>query len=360
MLAERILVTGAGGFIGRHVVRELCELGHQVIATDLPTADLSPAAQAGAETSAGDLRAIEDIRRLLDGVSHVVHVAAAFDLGLPLSRLMEVNRDATRLLCEEAGKRGVVQFLHFSTGGVYGRSLDTPMREDHAHHPMDSYSLSKEAGEKAAVHTLRKYSVPLTIFRPTAVYGPHGRYVAGAFYVLPSILHCWGIRSLPSVSGGKHLTMVSVDDIAGAVSFCLDNPAAMGEDFNLAEDEALQAGKFFDILYDLFGFSVSFRIPYPIQLVELLAQLALKIPVSLTLGPVNWVMERAWEKIVRERNLVPALKPHFDKDFLYFLMGDHYLDNSKLLSIGYKSRHPSCRVGLKETIDWYREERWLP
>lgn len=359
-MAEKVLVTGAGGFIGRHVVEELCQLGHTVIATDLPEADLTPAAQAGAEIASGDLRKAEDIRRLLKGVSHVVHVAAAFDLGLPLPRLMEVNRDATRLLCEEAGKQGVTQFLHFSTGGVYGKSLDTPMREDHAHHPMDAYSLSKEAGESAVVHTMRKYSIPLTIFRPTAVYGPYGKYVAGAFYVLPSILHCWGIRTLPSARGGKSLTMVSIYDITGAVSFCLDNPSAMGEDFNLAEDEALQAGEFFDILYDLFGFKVSFRLPYPTQLLEFLAQVALKLPVSLTLGPVNWLLERAWEKIVRERGLKPVLKPHFDKDFLHFLMGNHYLDNSKLLGIGYKSRFPSCREGLKETIDWYREEGWLP
>lgn len=359
-MAGRILVTGAGGFIGRHVVEELCRLGHAVKATDLPAADLSPAAWAGAETTPGDLRRAEDIRRLMQGVTRVVHCAAAFDLGLPLPFLLEVNRDATRLLCEEAGGCDVKQFLHFSTGGVYGRSLDTPMREDHPHHPMDAYSLSKEAGEEAAVHTLRKYSIPLTIFRPTAVYGPYGKYVAGAFYVLPSILRCRGIRALPSARGGKYLTMVSVHDIAGAVSFCLDNPEAMGEDFNLAEDEALQAGEFFDILYDLFGFRVSYRVPYPTDLVEFLARAALKIPKPLTLGPLNWFLEREWEKIVRERGLKPTLKPRFDKDFLYFLLGDHYLDNSKLRGIGYKSRYPSCREGLRETIDWYREEGWLP
>jgi nucleoside-diphosphate-sugar epimerase len=359
-LAERVLVTGAGGFIGRHVVEELCKLGHRVIATDLSSADLSPATQAGAETAPADLRRIEDVRRLMENVSHVVHIAAAFDLGLPLPRLMEVNRDATRLLCEEAGSRGVAHFLHFSTGGVYGKSLETPMREDHAHHPIDAYSLSKEAGENVVVHTMRKYSIPITIFRPTAVYGPYGKYVAGAFYVLPSILRCWGIHTLPSARGGKSLTMVSIYDITGAVSFCLNNPSAMGEDFNLAEDEALQAGEFFDILYDIFGFKVSFRLPYPTQLLEFLAQVALRIPMSLTLGPVNWFLERAWEKIVRERGLKPVLKPHFDKDFLHFLMGDHYLDNSKLLGIGYKSRYPSCREGLQETIDWYREEGWLP
>lgn len=359
-MTEKILVTGAGGFIGRHVVAELCGKGHAVKATDLPAVDLSTAAEAGAETSPGDLRKVEDVRRLLQDVTRVVHCAAAFDLGLPLSRLMEVNRDAARLLCEEAGGCGVKQFLHFSTGGVYGRSLDTPMREDHPHHPMDAYSLSKEAGEEAVIHTLRKHSIPLTIFRPTAVYGPYGKYVAGAFYVLPSILRCRGVRALPSLRGGKYLTLVSVHDIAGAVSFCVDNPEAMGEDFNLAEDQPLQAGEFFDILYDLFGFKVSFRLPYPTALVEFLARAALRVPLPLALGPVNRLMEREWKKIVRERGLKSVLKPHFDKDFLYFLLGDHYLDNSKLRGIGYESRYPTCRPGLEETIDWYRKEGWLP
>jgi nucleoside-diphosphate-sugar epimerase len=82
-------------------------------------------------------------------------------------------------LCDEAGEQGVQQFLHLSTGGVYGASVFTPVREDHPHHPHDAYSLSKEAGESAVVHRLRRYGIPFTIFRPTAVYGPF-RY-RGAF-----------------------------------------------------------------------------------------------------------------------------------------------------------------------------------
>ncbi len=79
----KILVTGAAGFIGRHVVEEFRQSGHAVRATDLPSCDLSQAAALEAEVVPGDLLKEEDVRRMLDGVTHVVHCAAAFDLGHP-------------------------------------------------------------------------------------------------------------------------------------------------------------------------------------------------------------------------------------------------------------------------------------
>ncbi|MBN2026132.1 MAG: NAD(P)-dependent oxidoreductase [Actinobacteria bacterium] len=356
----KILVTGAGGFIGRHVVEEFVQLGRAVRATDLPARDLSQAAALGAEVVPGDLLNPDDVRGLLEGITHIVHCAATFNLGLPFETCLRVNRDAACLLCDEAGKRGLEQFLHLSTGGVYGGSVYTPMREDHPHHPPDAYSLSKEAGESAIVHRMREYGVPLTVFRPTAVYGPYSTYIAGAFYVLPSILRYYGIRKLPSFKGGKSLTLVHVKDITGAIAFCLDNPDAFGEDFNLAEDKPLVAGEFFDFLYGLFDIDVAFRLPYPKMLIEGAAKLALKLPAPVSFGPLNRVLERMWDAIVAECDLVKALKPHFDQDFMYFMLGNHYLDSSKLRGIGYVSRYPTCLEGLGETIEWYRKERWLP
>lgn len=356
----KVLVTGAGGFIGRQVVEELRQLSHAVRATDLPSIDLSWSAAIGAEVMPGDLLKPDDVRGLMDGVTHVVHCAAAFNLGLPLETCLRVNRDAALLLCDEAGRRGVEQFLHMSTGGVYGGSVYTPMREDHPHHPSDAYSLSKEAGESAVAHRLREYGVPLTIFRPTAVYGPYSTYVAGAFYVLPSMLRHYGVRKLPSFKGGKLLTLVHVKDISGAIAFCLGNPDAFDEDFNLAEDKPLAAGEFFDLLYGLFDIDVAFRLPYPRRLIEGTAKLALRLPAPLSLGPLNRVLERVWDGIVAERGLEKALKPRFDQDFMYFLLGNHYLDNAKIRGIGYVSRYPTCLDGLGETIEWYRRKRWLP
>jgi nucleoside-diphosphate-sugar epimerase len=356
----KILITGASGFIGRYVVEEFRQLGHAVRATDLPSCDLSHAAALGAEVMPGDLLQADDVRMLLEGVTHIAHCAATFNLGLPLETCLRVNRDAACLLCDEAGRQGIQQFLHISTGGVYGASVYTPMREDHPHHPPDAYSLSKEAGESAIVHRMREYGIPLTVFRPTAVYGPHSTYIAGAFYVLPSILRYHGIRKLPSFKGGKSLTLVHVKDITGAIAFCLDNPAAYNEDFNLAEDKPLLAGEFFDFLYGLFDIDVAFRLPYPKSLMEGVAKLALKLPSPLSFGLLNLVLEKMWNGIVEERGLVRRLTPHFDQDFMYFLLGNHYLDNSKIRGIGYVSRYPTCLEGLGETLEWYRRERWLP
>jgi nucleoside-diphosphate-sugar epimerase len=75
---------------------------------------------------------------------------------------------------------------------------------------------------------------------------------------------------------------------------------------------------------------------------------------------VNALLEKVWERIVDECGLTTQLKPHFDRDFMYMLLGNHYLDNSKIREIGYKSRYPTCMDGLGETIEWYRRERWLP
>lgn len=341
-------------------MEELCGLGHPVRATDLPSCNLSASAAQGAEVIHGDLLDPGDVGMLLDGVSHVVHSAATFNLGLPLETCLRVNRDAAWLLCDEAGRRGVEQFLHLSTGGVYGSSVYTPMREDHPHHPPDAYSLSKEAGEAAIFHRMRDYGIPLTVFRPTAVYGPYSTYVAGAFFVLPSMLRYLGVRKLPSFSGGKSLTLVHVKDIAGAVCFCLGNGDAFDRDFNLAEDVPLSAGEFFDLLYSLFDIDVAFRVPYPRSLLEGAARLALRIPPAVSFGPLNAVLGRTWRRIVAERGLDTPLRPHFDRDFLYFLLGDHYLDSSRIRGIGYRSRYPTCADGLVETIEWYRRERWLP
>jgi nucleoside-diphosphate-sugar epimerase len=359
-ISMKVLVTGAGGFIGRHIVEELCEQGHQVRATDLPSGNLSAPGKSGAELVPGDLLNQADVAAMLEGITHVIHCAATFNMGLPVETCLRVNRDATCLLCDEVGKRGVEQFLHMSTGGVYGSSVYTPMREDHPHHPPDAYSLSKEAGEAAVAHRMREFGIPLTIFRPTAVYGPHSTYIAGAFYVVPSILRYYGIRKLPSVKGGKSLTLVHVKDIAGSVSFCLNNEDAFNEDFNLSEDVPLVAGEFFDFLYSLFDIDVAFRVPYPKLLVEGLAKLLTNIPAPVSFGPVNALLEKIWERIVEERGLTMHLKPHFDRDFMYMLLGNHYLDNSKIREIGYESRYPTCIDGLGETIEWYRREGWLP
>jgi nucleoside-diphosphate-sugar epimerase len=207
---------------------------------------------------------------------------------------------------------------------------------------------------------LREYGVPFTIFRPTAVYGPFSTYVAGAFFVIPSILRYYGAKKLPSFKGGKSLTLVHVKDITGAIAFCLDNPAAYNEDFNLAEDKPLVAGEFFDFLYSLFDIGAAFHLPYPKSLVEGLAKVTLKLPSQASFGLLNLALERMWDRIVEEKGLVRALTPRFEQDFMYFLLGDHYLDNSKIRGIGYVSRYPTCLEGLVETVEWYRNERWLP
>jgi len=354
---ETVLVTGAAGFIGGHIVEELADSGFRLRATDLQ--GLPFAAGEDTEEVRADLTDAEAVDELVRGVDYVVHCAAAFDLGLPLKRLLQVNLDGTRNLCEAAGRTRIKQLILLSTGGVYGKALYAPTREDHPHRPNESYSISKEAAEQAALHILRKAKVPLTVFRPTAVYGPRSRYVAGAFFVLPCILRHFGLRA-PLLTGGQSLNWIHVKDVAGATRFCLGNSEAFDEDFNLADSDLLRGGDFFRMVMDLFGIVPLFSLPYPIRAVELLARLCVKVPGRLTVGMMNLGLGALWRRVVRARGLCTELTPKFDRDFFYYLLGDHAYDNSKLLGIGYEFRYPNLEPGFRETIQWYREHRWLP
>ena len=356
---ETVLVTGAAGFIGGHIVEELAGSGYRVRATDLQVEGLPFAAGEDMEAVRADLTDAEAVDELVREVDYVVHCAAAFDLGLPLKTLLRVNLDGTRNLCEAAGRRRIRQLVLLSTGGVYGKTLYAPTREDHPHRPNEAYSLSKEAAEQAALHILRKEKVPLTVFRPTAVYGPRSRYVAGAFFVLPAILAHFGLRA-PLMTGGQHLNWVHVRDVAGATRFCLGNPDAFDEDFNLADSDLLRGGDFFRMVMDLFGIGPLFSLPYPTRAVELIARLCVKLPGRLTVGMLSLCIGALWRRVVRTHGLRTELAPKFDRDFFYYLLGDHAYDNSKLRGIGYKFRYPRLEPGFRETIQWYREQRWLP
>jgi nucleoside-diphosphate-sugar epimerase len=356
-MKDLIVVDGAGGYIGGHVVRRLAGAGYRVRAVDLPKINLEHLAGQGVETASFDITKPATLSPVLTGAFAVVHCAAAFDLSLPYEVLERVNVHGTRNLITACLDVNVQRLIHFSTGGVYGVSKYSPVDEKHPTKPLDAYSVSKFHTEKVVLAADKKLRT--TIFRPTAVYGPGGKYLAGVFFAMFCILAERKIH-LPHFSGGPLQVWIHVDDVARAVEFTLHEERTMGRIFNLAETEVMDAGTFFSILCENFGVETSGEFRLPTSLFTLMAKVGWRMPSMISAAPLSWIITKEWGKIAARHNLVPDLRPQFTRDFYPFLNGDHVYSCKAFCDLGFVHEHPSFRKSFPDVVQWYRDRRWIP
>jgi 2-alkyl-3-oxoalkanoate reductase len=352
-----IIVDGAGGYVGGHVVQRLAGAGYRVRAVDMPDINLGNAAGEGVETASFDLTRPETLPPVLSGATAVVHCAAAFDLSLSYEALARVNVIGTRNLIKACQDSKIHRFIHISTGGVYGSSRTWPVDETCPTMPMDAYAKSKLDAEKEVFKT--GSSLNATIFRPTVVYGPGGKYIAGAFYSFACILSERKIP-LPRINRGPVLNWVHVSDIAGAIEFALRDDRTIGNVYNLAEKEMLEAGDFFEILKENFGIRTMGRITIPPVVASAAGKLGWHLPAAISARPVSKIMSSEWKKIVARHNLVPDLQPVFPRDFYCYFIGHHAYSSKALCDLGFVHEHPNFSASLPGVLQWYRERKWIP
>jgi dTDP-glucose 4,6-dehydratase len=180
---SKILVTGAGGFIGSH----LCELclaeGAEVRAfvhynsrSDWGMlGDLDKASLGSIEVVVGDLRDSEAVRRAVRGCHRVFHLGAL--IGIPYSYLnpadvIQTNVLGTLHVLQACLEFGVDRLVQTSTSEVYGTAEYVPMDEKHPLNPQSPYAASKVGSDKLAESYHRTYGLPVVILRPFNTYGP--------------------------------------------------------------------------------------------------------------------------------------------------------------------------------------------
>jgi nucleoside-diphosphate-sugar epimerase len=175
----RVLVTGSTGRVGSRFVPRLLEQGEDVRVLARDAAKAEPLRERGAEVVAGDLGDLDDVRKALDGIEAVVHIAAAFR-GVPDEEAVAVNRDATIALARESLSADVSRFVLTSTTLVYGPGRGRPANESDQPRPARAYPISKVAAEQALQALHVNDGLGLRIMRLAFVYGEGDPHLAEA------------------------------------------------------------------------------------------------------------------------------------------------------------------------------------
>lgn len=191
----RVLVTGADGFIGSHLVEELAKAGAHITALAQYDAfgwngwldDVSDEVLGAIEISRGDIRDAGFVQRLVAGQEVVFHLAAL--IAIPHSydaphSYVDVNVTGTLNVLDAARTHGAARVVHTSTSEVYGTALTKPIVEDHPLQGQSPYSASKIGADMMAEAYARSFNLPVAILRPFNTFGPRQSERA----VLPTII----------------------------------------------------------------------------------------------------------------------------------------------------------------------------
>ena len=169
---SKVLITGANGFIGSHLVRKFVREGHSVYGLVRTTSDLSLIADVDVSLRYGDISDYSTIEKSLDGMDIVIHNAGlASDWG-SLESFRKVNLEGSINVAKAAVKNGILRMVYMSTTAIHGFNLDIPACEDSPLNPVFNYSISKLEAEEWLFQYGKQNDLEVAVIRPGNVYGP--------------------------------------------------------------------------------------------------------------------------------------------------------------------------------------------
>ncbi len=351
-----VVVTGAGGFIGRAIVEALTRESHEVTASDRPGVDLSHIQSARAVEA--DLLDAGACERLLEGQDAIVHSAGLFDLSAARDALVAANATTVERVTAACEETGVRRLVHLSSVAVYGRPESVPCPTSAALRPRHPYEETKAAGDRIARDAMDRLDV--TVLRPTVVYGPGSRYGFAPFIAALYLPLAAGQERVWGVRKASKYHAVHVEDVSRAVAFALAEPKTIGGVYNLADDSPADIMTALETICVELGMSVDRRPNVPGRVMSPLAEaIALWAP-EKRLQAANREIDRRWRRLAEELDFSPILTPKLDRDWLYYFAADHVYDNRDLVELGFFYRHPDLQRGIPSTLAWYIDAGWLP
>lgn len=239
---KKVLVTGADGFIGSHLVERLLKEGAKVRAFVFYNAlnrwgwldTFSKAQLRKIDIFCGDVRDPHGVAEAMKGVDVVFHLAAL--IGIPFSyhspdSYVDTNIKGTLNVLQAARKERAKRVIHTSTSEVYGTAQSVPIDETHPIYPQSPYAASKAAADHLAQSFYLSFGVPITTLRPFNTYGPR----QSARAVIPTIISqlCVGQKTIHLGNTQATRDFNFVSDTADAFIKAAESDKAVGQVLNV-------------------------------------------------------------------------------------------------------------------------------
>lgn len=326
-----VLVTGATGFTGKHLVRTLCATGATVRAIVRATSNIDDIKDLPITFLEGEVYDPDIAAKAAEGVNYIFHVAAAFrEAKIDDDIYRKVHVESTQHLAKAVlGKPDFKRFVHVSTMGVHGHIEEPPATEEYRFSPGDQYQQTKVEAELWVRDFAEKEGLPLTVVRPAAIYGPGDRRLLKVFKMAKmSVVPMLGY----GCKGLYHL--IHVKDLVDFMILSATHQKTLGEVYICGARDPISITQMVQHIGAQLGTSPKF----------------LRLPVT-----PFFIAGDLCEMICKPLGIEP---PIYRRRVAFFTK-DRAFDTSKLRDhTGFEYSYTN-ESGLTDLADWYVKEGWL-
>lgn len=323
------VVTGAAGFVGSEIVRQLVARGFRVRAMARRLEQLDHLVGEHVEPVAADLRDRDALARVMTGAAGVYHIAALFrQADQPDEVYHVVNVQGVRNVIDAASAAGITRLIHCSTVGVLGHVEHPPADEQTPYNPGDIYQRTKMEGEKIALEAFASGAIGGVVIRPSMIYGPGDTRTLKLFKMVARkqffYVGC----------GGNLVHFIDVRDLARAFILAMEHRERNGGVYIIAGQRAMPLREFASEVARVIG------VPPP----------WIKLPVK----PLQWIGSAC------EAVCVPlGINPPIYRRRVDFYTKDRSFNGTKAQSeLSFTPAQP-VEAEIRDIVADYRARGWL-
>ncbi|MGB1251023.1 MAG: NAD-dependent epimerase/dehydratase family protein [Candidatus Promineifilaceae bacterium] len=323
----RVAVTGATGFLGAALCRQLVADGHSVVAISRNALPQPGLPLDNLTLRSADVTQLSTLTTVFDGCDWVIHAAGRLGaFGISEDAYTQLHVNGTRNVLTAAHKAGALRILHVSSPGAVGPTVGTPKDESAKYEPSNRYERSKASAEKVALQ-LSEQGVPVIVVRPEFVYGPTDLHVLNLFRAVAG-------QRVPLINGGRsYCHPTYIDDAVEGMLLALIN-GRIGEIYQVAGEESIPMRAFLSQIADELGVPAP-RLNAPRRLLKPLAEVA--------------------ERVGTRTGITPPLT----QSAVDFFSTSYRFSWAKAADeLGYRPK-TTLQNGIRQTVAWYRANGYL-